>query len=158
MRVLFVCLGNICRSPTAEAVFRAAVDRAGHGGRVEIDSCGLIAHHEGNPPDARATAAAARRGYDLSTQRARPIADDDFERYDLVLGMDDDVVRSLRGMAPPARAGRVMPFLGLDDPDEAREVPDPYYGGARGFEDVLDLVEDGARALLDHVEARLGRA
>ena len=158
MRVLFVCLGNICRSPTAEAVFRTVVVDAGHGEVVEIDSCGLIAYHEGNPPVARATAAAARRGYDLSSQRARPIADDDFDRYDLVRGMDDDVVRSLRGMAPPEHAGRGMPFLRLDDPDAAGEVPEPYYGGARGFEDVLDLVEDGARALLDHVEARLDPA
>ena len=157
MRVLFVCLGNICRSPTAEAVFRAVVQEAGHGERVEIDSCGLIAYHAGNPPDARATSAAEVRGYDLSTQRARRIEDDDFERFDLVLGMDDDVVASLRGMVPAEHADRVLPFLGLDDPDAAREVPDPYYGGPRGFEDVLDLVEDGARVLLDHVEARLGR-
>ncbi|MEM6672044.1 MAG: low molecular weight protein-tyrosine-phosphatase [Planctomycetota bacterium] len=155
MRVLFVCLGNICRSPTAEAVFRKVAAEAGRGSDIEIDSCGLISYHEGRPPDPRATMAAEQRSYDLSTQRARPIVDDDFERFDLLLGMDDDVVRSLREMAPAASADRVVPFLGLDEPGAAREVPDPFYGGMSGFEDVLDLVEDGARALLDHVESRL---
>lgn len=155
MRVLFVCLGNICRSPTAEAVFREQVDAAGLGAQVEVDSCGLIDIHAGNPPDSRATEAAARRGYDLSPQRARRVRDEDFDRYDLVLGMDVDVVGTLRSTAPPERVERVRPFLGFDGSGVARDVPDPYYGGANGFENVLDLVEDGGRALLEHVRARL---
>lgn len=156
MRVLFVCLGNICRSPTAEGVFRRIVEEAGLAAEVEIDSCALIDVHAGNPPDGRATAAAARRGIDLSRQRARRVTETDFERFDLVLGMDHDVVETLRARAPREHVHKVLPFLGLDVPSAGREVPDPYYGGARGFEDVLDLVEEGARALLERVRAGRG--
>ncbi|MEM1450751.1 MAG: low molecular weight protein-tyrosine-phosphatase [Planctomycetota bacterium] len=156
MRVLFVCLGNICRSPTAEAVFRDLVLERGLGDRVEVDSCGLLDYHEGNPPDARATAAAAGRGLDLTTQRARQIEDADFEQFDLVLALDREVLRSLRTLAPDGTLERVQPFLGFGGaPGAARDVPDPYYGGAQGFEDALDLIEDGSRVLLADVEARL---
>jgi len=158
MRVLFVCLGNICRSPTAEAVFRTIVSEADLEDRVEIDSCGLIDHHAGNPPDARQSAAAARRGHDLSSIRSRRIEPRDFERFDLVLGMDDDVVASLREQAPAAHLERVMHFLGLDDPGAQREVPDPYYGGPDGFDEVIDLVEEGSRVLLERVRQGLGPA
>ncbi|MEM9379512.1 MAG: low molecular weight protein-tyrosine-phosphatase [Planctomycetota bacterium] len=153
MRVLFVCLGNICRSPTAEAVFAELVRSSGLGPRVEVDSCGLLDYHAGNPPDARATAAAAERGLDLSSQRARQIEDSDFERFDLVLAMDREVLRSLRTLAPDGALERVQPFLGLGG--TARDVPDPYYGGAQGFEDALDLIEEGARVLLADVAGRL---
>lgn len=156
MRVLFVCLGNICRSPTAEAVFRTTVQEAGLEDQVEIDSCGLIDVHAGNPPDARQSAAAARRGHDLSTIRSRKVLPEDFERFDLVLGMDDDVVASLRSQAPAGREDRVMSFLGLDEPGAQREVPDPYYGGPEGFDEVIDLVEEGSRVLLERVRGELG--
>ena len=158
MRVLFVCLGNICRSPTAEAVFRTTLREAGLETCVEVDSCGLIDFHAGNPPDTRQTAAAARRGHDLSPIRSRKIEPRDFERFDLVLGMDDDVVASLREQAPAAHQERVMHFLGLDEPGAQREVPDPYYGGPDGFDEVIDLVEEGSSVLLERVRRGLGSA
>lgn len=157
MRVLFVCLGNICRSPTAEAVFRTVVREAGLADRVEIDSCGLIDCHAGGPPDARQAAAAERRGHDLSGLRARQVTPEDFDTFDLLLGMDDSVVESLEKLAPPGREGRVMHFLGLDEPGAQREVPDPYYGGPEGFDHVIDLIEDGAQMLIERVRREMGQ-
>ncbi|MHA7815195.1 MAG: low molecular weight protein-tyrosine-phosphatase [Pseudohaliea sp.] len=146
--VLFVCLGNICRSPTADAVFREQVARAGLAGRVRIDSCGTAGYHVGEPPDARATAAAARRGYDLSPLRARQFAPVDFERFDYILAMDESNLAHLEALRPAEYRGRLDLFLALAPALGRREVPDPYYGGERGFEEVLDLVEGAGEALL----------
>ena len=147
-RVLFVCLGNICRSPTAEATFRELLRREAAAPAVEVDSAGTHGYHAGEPPDARAIAAAARRGIDMSDLRARVVEAADFERFDLVLAMDDQVYRRLQRLAPAAYRHRVRLFLEYAPELGRREVPDPYYGGTTGFEDVLDLVEQAARGLL----------
>lgn len=147
-RVLFVCLGNICRSPTAEAVFRHLAHREAAGLAVEADSAGTHTYHIGSAPDARTVAAALRRGIDMSGMRARVVEPADFERFDLLLAMDQQNYRHLLRMAPPERRDRVRLFLEFAPDQERREVPDPYYGGATGFEDVLDLVEEAARGLL----------
>src|SRR3954471_23362395 len=142
MRVLFVCMGNICRSPTAEGVLRRLVREEGLEDRVEIDSAGTGGWHAGAPPDERATEAARRRGLDLAGA-ARQVEPADFERFDLILAMDRDNLAELRRLAPDDEArGKLRLLLG------DRDVPDPYYGGERGFEDVLDLVEAGCRDLL----------
>jgi len=152
-RVLFVCLGNICRSPTAEAVFRDLVRREALEHAIEADSAGTHAYHVGSAPDARTVAAARRRGIDMSRLRARVVEVADFERFDLLLAMDEQNYRHLLGMAPPERRERVRLFLEFAPRQERREVPDPYYGGATGFEDVLDLVEEAARGLLAELSA-----
>lgn len=154
MRVLFVCLGNICRSPTAEGIFRRKLEARGLVHRVAVDSCGIGPWHVGKAPDARAREAAARRGIDLSGLRARQLADADFQAFDYLLAMDHDNLAALRRQAPEpleAHLGLFLEFAGL--PDTA--VPDPYYGGEEGFEAVLDLVERGADGLLDAIAARL---
>ena len=150
--VLFVCMGNICRSPTAEGVFRRMVDEAGLSDRVEIDSAGTHAYHVGEPPDRRAQAAARDRGYDLSDQRARRVVPEDCHRFDHVLAMDSDNLARLEELCG---AGNVSLFLEFADDVSVSDVPDPYYGGGDGFERVLDLVEAGARGLLEDVRGRL---
>jgi len=147
-RLLFVCLGNICRSPIAEGVFASVAAQSGNGGLFELDSAGTGAWHIGNPPDPRAIAAAARRGIDLSGQRARQVRARDFSDFDLLLAMDMDNQAELLSLAPGEHRGKVRLFL--DDAPQlgSSEVPDPYYGGEHGFEEVLDLVEAGSRALL----------
>ena len=147
-RVLFVCLGNICRSPTAEAVFRDLQAREAPGLGVEADSAGTEGYHTGSEPDERSIAAAARRGIDLRGLRARTVTPDDFERFDLLLAMDQQNYRRLLQIAPPGRRDRVRLFLEYAPGLGRREVPDPYSGGAEGFEEVLDLVEAAARGLL----------
>ena len=147
-RILFVCLGNICRSPTAEAVFRELARRDSVDLPVEVDSAGTHGYHTGRPPDERSIAAARRRGFDMSALRARVVEAVDFERFDLVIAMDDPVYERLRGMAPRGRTDRVRLFLDYAPQLKRREVPDPYYGGEAGFEEVLDLVEEAARGLL----------
>ena len=140
-RILFVCLGNICRSPMAEGTFRHLVQREGLEHLIEIDSAGTGAWHIGEMPDERAMAAAAMRGIDISDQRARKVRQEDFEYYDLLLVMDQENHMNLIRMAPPEQRYKVKLFLEYapDQPD--REVPDPYYGGPQGFDYVLDLVE-----------------
>ncbi len=152
VRVCFVCLGNICRSPTAEGVFRHLLRRRGLAGAIEVDSAGTSAYHVGEPPDARATAAAARRGIRLSG-RARQFKPEDFARFDYVVAMDRANLRRLREMARRAGAlDKVFLFRDLDpDSPEGADVPDPYYGGPDGFEEVLDIVEAGAEGLLAHI-------
>ena len=152
-RVLFVCMGNICRSPTAEAVFRELVRREAAEHAIEADSAGTHAYHVGSAPDARTIAAARRRGIDMSQLRARIVERDDFDRFDLLLAMDEQNYRHLLGMAPMERRDRVRLFLEFAPALERREVPDPYYGGPTGFEDVLDLVEEAARGLLAELTA-----
>lgn len=147
-RVLFVCLGNICRSPTAQAVFRELLRREAAGLAVEVDSAGTHGYHAGEPPDARAVAAAARRGIDMSDLRARMLVGADFERFDLVLAMDEQNLRRLHRLAPPEYRQRVRLFLEFAPDLGRRDVPDPYYGGETGFEEVLDLVEAASRGLL----------
>ena len=147
-RVLFVCLGNICRSPTAEAVFRDLVQREAPGLTIDADSAGTHAYHIGSAPDARSVAAALRRGIDMSRLQARLVEAADFERFDLLLAMDEQNYRHLVRMAPPEYRERVRLLLEFAPEQGRREVPDPYYGGATGFEDVLDLVEEAARGLL----------
>jgi protein-tyrosine phosphatase len=147
MRVLFVCMGNICRSPTAEGVFRHALQL--HGDKsIEIDSAGTHAYHTGEPPDRRAIAAAQRRGIDLSGLRARQVADEDFARFDLILAMDRDNLDLLQRRAPAHSQERIKLVMEFAPDAYTREVPDPYYGGAKGFEEVLVLLEKAAQGLL----------
>jgi protein-tyrosine phosphatase len=159
VRILFVCMGNICRSPTAEGVLRRMVADEGLADRIEIDSAGTGAWHVGNPPDPRSTHAAARRGT-LLEGAARQVADDDFDAYDLLLAMDSDNLAELRRRAPDGFDPRRIRLLREFDPASAAagdlDVPDPYYGGARGFDDVLDMVEAASRGLLDELRPRLG--
>lgn len=154
MRVLFVCSGNICRSPTAEAVFRALVEDEERGAGLEVDSAGIGAWHVGSPPDERSTQAAAARGIELGG-RARKVTLSDFEEFDLLVGMDSGHVRDLEALAPDSAATEKVRLLRDYDAEavEAGEtdVPDPYYGGPDGFEDVLDMIDRGARGLLAEV-------
>ena len=154
MKVLFVCLGNICRSPTAEAVVRALAARELPEVGLEVDSAGTAAYHVGEPPDPRMQAAAARRGYELKALRARVVEPRDFERFDLILAMDRENLEVLHRRAPEQARVRVRLFLEFSPDSEPREVPDPYYGGANGFEEVLDLVEAAARGLLGYLRQR----
>jgi len=149
--VLFVCLGNICRSPTAEAVFRHQVEAAGLGGRIAVDSCGTAAYHVGEPPDARSQQAAARRGYDLSALRARQFRAENFLRFGWILAMDRSNLAELEALRPTQWDGHLGLLLGLDPHSVREDVPDPYYGGGRGFEDVLDLLEAAGAALLERI-------
>jgi low molecular weight protein-tyrosine phosphatase len=151
VRILFVCLGNICRSPTAEVVFRAVASREAPDIAVEIDSAGTAAYHVGEPPDRRTRQAAARRGYDLSALRARVVEAGDFDRFDLILAMDRENLRALERRAPAGTRERLRLFLEFAPEAGVSEVPDPYYGGANGFEDVLDLIEAASRGLIQHL-------
>jgi len=146
--VLFVCMGNICRSPTAEAVLRHKLRAAGLHDRVRVDSAGTHAWHAGAPPDGRSVAHAARRGYDLSPLRAREVVDADFDQFDLILAMDWDNLALLEERCPPPyrrKLGRLTEHCRRHD---SPVVPDPYAGGAQGFEEVLDLVEDACDGLV----------
>lgn len=141
-------MGNICRSPTAEGVFRRVVEQAGLSGGIRIDSAGTHAYHVGEPADRRARAAAERRGYSLADIRARRICAEDFERFDYILAMDRDNLAALMGQSAPEQRGKIHLLLEFSASGPA-EVPDPYYGGASGFERVLDLVEDACLGLLE---------
>ncbi len=145
--VLFVCMGNICRSPTAEGVFRHHAEQAGQANRLHIDSAGTHAYHTGEPPDRRARAAAERRGMSLEGIRARRVNAEDFELFDFIIAMDEDNLERLRLEAPEEHQAKLRLFLEFGESTE-REVPDPYYGGSAGFERVLDLVEEASRGLL----------
>jgi protein-tyrosine phosphatase len=156
-RILFVCTGNICRSPTAEGVLRKLVAEAGLADRIEVDSAGTHGYHVGEAPDARAQAHAKRRGYDLSRLRARRFARDDFHAFDLILAMDREHHALLARIAPPTAGQKLRMTLEFARRAGTDEVPDPYYGGPDGFERVLDLIEDAAAGLLDHLRAELSR-
>ncbi|MCG6657838.1 low molecular weight phosphotyrosine protein phosphatase [Halomonas campisalis] len=154
MRVLFVCLGNICRSPTAEGVFRRQLAAAGLAERVAVDSCGIGSWHVDKAPDSRAQQAAAQRGIELGELRARQLCDADFQRFDYLLAMDHDNLAALQARRPAdctAHLGLFLAFAG--EPDRA--VPDPYYGGEQGFEEVLDLIEAASRGLVAELHRRL---
>jgi protein-tyrosine phosphatase len=155
IRVLFVCTGNICRSPTAEGVFRHLVREAGLEGRIATDSAGTHGYHVGEPPDRRSVACARRRGIDISDLRARQVRALDFEEFDLLLAMDEGHRAALVRLAPPGARGRVGLFLDHAPDAPRREVPDPYYGEGTHFEEVFDLCERAARGLLDSL--RRGR-
>ena len=147
-RILFICMGNICRSPTAEGVARALAERQGMAHLHEFDSAGTHDYHLGEPPDRRTRATAQQRGYDLSKLRARQVAMDDFECFDLILAMDRANLDWLQARCPEPQRHKLRLFLEYAENHPEEEVPDPYYGGEQGFEHVLDLVEDAARGLL----------
>jgi protein-tyrosine phosphatase len=157
MRILFVCMGNICRSPTAEGVMRRLIDEAGLADSIEIDSAGTGGWHAGEPPDERAALAAARRGVTLEGA-ARQVRESDFRRFDLLIALDRANLRELLAIAPDEEAAEKVRLLREFDPASADgdlDVPDPYYGGDRGFETVLDMVEAACRGLLDELRARV---
>jgi protein-tyrosine phosphatase len=156
MKVLFVCMGNICRSPTAEGVFRDYVRRHAADLQIEIDSAGTHDYHVGEPPDARSIAAAARRGIDLADLRARQVADEDFERFDLILAMDRLNHVTLLDRSPTQFHPRIRTLLEFAA-GKGHDVPDPYYGGAAGFDTVLDLVEAAAPGLLAEIRSAARR-
>ncbi|MFZ5610199.1 MAG: low molecular weight protein-tyrosine-phosphatase [Pseudomonadota bacterium] len=151
--VLFVCLGNICRSPAAEGVFSRMADAAGLQARLRIDSAGTGAWHVGQAPDARMIAAARARGIDLRALRARQVRVQDFHDFDYLLAMDRDNLRRLHALAPAGLEGKARLFLSFAAAPAVHEVPDPYYGGPQGFEEVLDLIDAAARGLLAHLRA-----
>ncbi len=153
-RILFVCMGNICRSPTAEGVFRKLVQERAPHLQVEIDSAGTHAYHVGEPPDRRAIAAAARRGIDLSGLRARIVDEADFEGFDLLVAMDQLNREVLLDRSPDEYRERIRLMLEFAPTTDVADVPDPYYGGPLGFEHVLDLVEEASKGLLDELLAR----
>lgn len=153
--ILFVCMGNICRSPTAHGVLRHRLGALGLGSRVRVDSAGTHDFHPGKAPDERSQTHALRRGYDLSDLRARQIRLEDFVRHDLILAMDQDNLDLVLGQCPPAQAHKVRLFTSFCLRQAVPSVPDPYYGQAEAFERVLDLVEDACDGLLQHVQTRL---
>lgn len=157
MRILFVCAGNICRSPTAEAVFRDLLSREAPELSVEVESAGIGGWHVGSPPDSRTQAAARRRGYDMSAQRARQVAHEDFALFDLILAMDLENLADLRRRAPAQAHEKVRLFVDFIEGGEFDEVPDPYYGGETGFEQVLDLVEQASAGLLRYLKTQQAR-
>ena len=146
--ILFVCMGNICRSPTAEGVFRHHVNERGLGDRIDIDSAGTHAYHVGEPPDRRAFAAAERRGISLAEIHARRVSDSDFENLDFIIAMDEDNQQRLVDQSPEEHRAKVQLFMSFASVD-VTEVPDPYYGGSAGFEKVLDLIEEASQVLLE---------
>ena len=152
MKILFVCMGNICRSPMAEGFFRQFLaKRAGHL-EITIDSAGTHGYHIGSPPDTRAQAATRRRGIDISGLEARSVLTSDFEVFDYILAMDQDNLDYLMAMADPVYHDRIRLFLEFSPTDVGTDVPNPYYGGTTGFERVLDLIEQAAEGLLTELE------
>lgn len=148
-KILFVCLGNICRSSSAEGVMKLLVEKAGRTAEFEIDSAGILSYHQGELPDPRMRSHAARRGYQL-LHRSRPITTEDFSRFDLIIGMDDQNIDDLRQLAPSPEACEKIHRMTeyCTSHPQADYVPDPYYGGSEGFEYVLDLLEDACAGLL----------
>jgi protein-tyrosine phosphatase len=156
VRVLMICMGNICRSPTAAGVLRERLRAAGLGALVEVDSAGTHAHwHAGEQADARARKHALGRGYDLSAHRARLLADDDFDRHDLILAMDWDNIAALEARCPPEQRGKLRRLSEFGRAHTSDIVPDPYYAGPAAFDHVLDLVEDACDGVVEHLRERL---
>ena len=156
LRILFVCMGNICRSPAGEGVLAKMVAEAGLADRIQIDSAGTLGMHAGNPPDSRMRAAATKRGYEL-TSRARQVTAEDLDTFDLILVMDQDNHRNvIRLASTDEQRERVRLFCTFCEKHLEREVPDPYYGGSQGFEYVLDLLEDGCSGVLEWAQHQMG--
>lgn len=155
VKVLFVCLGNICRSPTAEAVFRTLVEKAGLADLVEIDSCGTAGYHVGDPSDSRSRSAARRRGYDMSQLRGRQVHNSDFKTFDYIFAMDNANLAVLETRCPEPFQSKLGLFLTFALEHGETEVPDPYYGGEDGFSHVLDLVEDASKGLIEELKKTL---
>ena len=151
IKVLFVCLGNICRSPTAHGVFQTMVEDQGLADSILVDSAGTAAYHVGNPPDSRSAATARKRGYDLSNLRARQAVETDFSDFDFILAMDESNLMNLRSLKPHNYSGHLGLFLDFS-PEPERAVPDPYYGGDTGFEHVLNLIESASEGLLEQIK------
>jgi protein-tyrosine phosphatase len=156
IKVLFVCMGNICRSPTAQGVFETLVADASLADHIQVDSAGTHAYHIGKSPDNRASEAALRRGVDLSSQRARRITPADFVEFDYVVAMDLSNYEDLSAQCEPEQLPKLRLFLEFAPDLEAQEVPDPYYGGVTGFERVLDLIEEAAKGLLADIRQQHG--
>ncbi len=154
-RILFVCTGNICRSPTAEGVARYFIATAGVGGHIEVDSAGTQGYHVGEAPDPRTQKFARQRGYDLSGLRARKLEPYDFQEFDMLLAMDRGHLETMRRLCPPVYQSRLGLLMQFDASGQfGDEVPDPYYGGPRGFDLVLDMCEHGVRGLLETLAPR----
>lgn len=153
--VVFICMGNICRSPTAEAVFRQRVEAAGLADRVQIDSAGTHAYHIGNPPDARSMKTAAARGYAMDSLRARQVTAQDIAAFDYVLAMDEENLSILQRLASTENPNKPRLLMDFAPHFGRRDVPDPYYGGAQGFEQVLDMIEAASDGLLAELRQRL---
>lgn len=151
-RVLFVCTGNICRSPTAEGIFQMLVDNGGLSDQIETDSAGLGSWHSGTAPDPRSMETALRRGIDISAQQARTVRPNDFERFNLVLAMDLSHFSALKDLCPKPLAARIRMFTEYTPGAAEQDVPDPYHGGDDGFERVFDMIETGAKGLLAQIE------
>lgn len=149
-KILFVCMGNICRSPMAEGAFKKAVADRGLDGFI-IESAGTIGYHVGNPPDPRARETALRRGMDISQQRSRKVSPSDFAAFDYIMAMDRENLRDLLANAPSGSKAKVALFLNYSDKTTIEEVPDPYYGGDEGFDHCLDLIEGAAEGLLNYL-------
>ena len=154
VKVLFVCTGNICRSPTAEGVFDKLVKEAGLADDVHVESAGTTAYHVGEPPDRRSQAAARQRGIDLSQQRARQVNEADLQTFDYILAMGEDHLNDLARMAGAPPGARLSRFLDFAPDRLEQDVPDPYYGGPDGFENVLDMIEDASQGLLADIRAK----
>ena len=156
MKLLFVCLGNICRSPSAEAVMTALVEREGLSDQIQCDSAGTIGYHAGNPADARMQSHAVKRGYDLTSRSRQFDPSIDFDKFDMVIGMDDQNVSDIKTMDSYDSYGdKIYIMTQFCSEHSETEVPDPYYGGEAGFELVLDLLEDACRGLLDNVKCSI---
>ena len=153
-RVLFVCMGNICRSPMAEGVFRHQIRQAGLDEVVKVSSAGTHAFHVGEAPDKRAAAVAAKRGFDITDMRGRQIADQDFEEYDLILAMDWDNLSLLQQRAPKRLHHKIQLLMRFATEHESATIPDPYYGNAQGFEQVMDYIQDACNGLLEVAKRR----
>jgi len=154
IRVLFICKGNICRSPTAHGVFETLVERGGLSHLIEVDSAGTHAYHVGNPPDRRAQETAQRRGVNLSSQQARKAKSDDFQKFDYLVAMDQDNFHGLLSICPVGMEDKIHLLMDYAPAFRTREVPDPYYGGDAGFEKVFDMVEAAAVGLLNELKRR----
>ena len=151
--VLFICLGNICRSPTAEGIFRATCQQRGLSDQFRIDSAGTAGWHVGKPPDTRGVKAARGRGVDLSMLRARQVEPGDFENFDFILAMDESNIEDLSALRPQGSSAHLHRFLEFNKSANSLDVPDPYYGGDEGFELVLDLITEASEGFLNHLIA-----
>ena len=156
VKVLFVCLGNICRSPTAEGVFRKVVVDSGLSDLIIIDSAGTHAYHVGEPPDRRAQETAARRGVDISGLRGRRATENDLDEFDYVLAMDRENLHNLLAIAQEHHRERIKLFMEFAEDQEEQDVPDPYYGGPSGFDRVMDMIEEASEGLLTEIRKKHG--